>query len=95
LLFPQLSVLVPVAVKEDTSMRPARKTGTPVKRVTLMLPKVVDQNIEFVAICSGELKTEVVLDALCSHLKAKGINDPFKAPSERLDRPQKLLQSAS
>lgn len=52
------------------------------RRVTLLLPQNLDQNLEMFATFKGKTKTALITEALCSYLENQGVSDPTRPPSD-------------
>lgn len=50
-------------------------------RVTVVIPKNLDSNLEALGLVSRRLKTDLVVEALAAFLQRNGIEFPFEAPT--------------
>lgn len=58
--------------------RSGRKAGSDVKRVTFVLPAVLDENLEKFAIFEGTRKMHLATEALKEYLIKRGVIEPLR-----------------
>ncbi len=65
--------------KKTQKARPVAYAAAPKKRLTLLMPAVLDRNLEIFSAKEGTLKTYVIIDALTEFLTKRGVQ-PDKVP---------------
>jgi hypothetical protein len=64
---------------KNSAKQPRSKTVVATTRTTLALPRLLDGNLEIFCLREGRMKTEVVVEAISTFLRRKGVR-PDKLP---------------